>query len=195
MTPARFPTIRCDPAGLDETQVVYHARRKPCRVRGGFTLLELVVVISLVAVLAAFFLDRALDNLEVAERVAMENQVRAISAGLNLQLAGLIAKGREREIARLARENPMDWLATRPENYLGEMDTEPAGEAAAGHWYFDRGSFELVYLVRRGERFVPDPAGRKRVRFQVRLVHDHRDSPAKEPVGAVFQPVVPYRWS
>ncbi len=180
---------------LDETQANYLVRRNPNRAGGGFTLLELVVVISLVAVLAAFFLDRALDNLEMAERVAMENQVRAIAAGLNLQLAGLIAKGREREIARLARENPMDWLATRPENYLGEMDAEPSGEAVAGHWFFDRSTGELVYLVRRGERFVPDAAGRKRVRFQVRLVHDHRESPAKEPVGAVFQPVVPYRWS
>jgi hypothetical protein len=46
-------------------------------------------------------------------------------------------------------ENPVDWIATRPANYVGELDGVPDGKSV---WYFDRQARELVYRFRDGHR-------------------------------------------
>jgi general secretion pathway protein G len=145
-------------------------------------------------VLAAFFLDRALTSLESAERMAMENQARAISSALQLQMAALITSRREQEIPKLARANPVSWLISKPENYLGEFERAPTGDDALGHWYFDTGRRELVYLVRRGDRFAADQSGRKEVRYHVREVYSEGTSVRHSFAGLVFAPVSSYRW-
>jgi len=160
----------------------------------GFTLLELAIVIGIVSVLAAFFLDRALDSLEAAERMAMETQARAIGSALQLKMAAMITGGQGRDIAKLARGNPVDLLLTKPANYLGERKGAPPEERDAGNWYYDLDSGELVYLVRRGDRFAADSTGRKEVRYRVQVVHDASVPTRNEVVGVVLQPVQPYRW-
>ena len=160
----------------------------------GFTLLELTIVIGVISVLAAIFLDRALVSMEAAERMAMENQARMIGSALQLQMAALITSGRERDMASLARGNPLDWLQTKPPNYLGELAVAPGDDHTAGNWYYDVGSGETVYLVRRGAGFDADARGRKEVRYRVRVVHEKFGDERADVVGAVFQPVLPYRW-
>jgi hypothetical protein len=46
-------------------------------------------------------------------------------------------------------ENPVGWIATRPANYVGELDGVPDGKSV---WYFDRQARELVYRFRDGHR-------------------------------------------
>jgi len=160
------------------------------RSRGrGFTLLELAIVLGIVSVLAAFFLDRALVSLEAAERMAMETQARAIGSALQLQMAAMITSGRERDMTKLAQGNPIELLVTRPQNYLGERKGKPQDEDAQGHWYYDLDTGDLVYLVRRGERFAVEGNENKEVRYRVRVVRE-----GGVVVGVVFQPLRPYRW-
>ena len=92
-------------------------RRKSQR---GFSLLELAVVISVIGILAGTLLSRIDLYQDRAEMAAMENVVGAIRSGLNMKVGHLVATGRSSEMSKLITINPMDLLAQKPANYLGE---------------------------------------------------------------------------
>lgn len=121
---------------------------------GGASRIELIVSIVLLAIFLTVFLERALYYQEYGEMTAMEMTVANMRAGLRFRVADLIMNNRVSEIATLADENPIQWLGSRPENYLGEYDSAPEADAA-GKWYFDRTQHELVYTVNNRRHFVP----------------------------------------
>ena len=120
----------------------------------GFSVLELVVSICLVAVFAAVLLERLLYLEEYAEMTAMDLTVARMQSGLRNQFADLLIRDKVSEIAALADENPIQWLDTHPENYLGEFDWKPETDLR-GKWYFDRKQHELVYTINLGRHFLP----------------------------------------
>ena len=126
---------------------------QPARRRGA-SRLELVVSIALFAIVAAVLLERALYYQEYAEMTAMEMTVANMRSGLRYKVADLIMDNRLSEIATLIDENPIGWLSSLPENYLGEYDAAPQ-TAIAGKWYFDRTKHELVYTPNNRRHFVP----------------------------------------
>jgi prepilin-type N-terminal cleavage/methylation domain-containing protein len=171
----------------------YSAPRTSCR---GFSLVELVVVVVIISIISAILLDRVKFYQEQAERTTMEATAAAIQAALHLRMAGYLASGRDAEVQRLAKENPMDWLARRPDNYAGALDPLGARELPGGSWYFDLSDGSVVYRIRYGRDFVPDADGRKEVRFRARVEYG-----ALEPGGNLvgikrleFVPVHPYAW-
>src|SRR4051812_9897855 len=128
---------------------MFHLHRTLNRINRtpGFTLFELAVTIAITAILATVFLNRVWFYREQAERVAMGQVVGAIRTALHLQIAALLVKNRGDEIPRLMEQNPMDWLAQKPKNYLGEYYAPKITDIAAGNWYFDRKDKKLVYLL------------------------------------------------
>jgi prepilin-type N-terminal cleavage/methylation domain-containing protein len=165
----------------------------------GFTLLELVVVITVISILGMVALERLLTYREQAEKVAMEQTVGILRSAMNLQIANLVASQKTQQIGKLAGQNPMDWLAEKPGNYLGELHDPAPEQTAPGNWYFDPQERVLVYLVEYGNFFVPDGQGKKRARFQVVRI----EPPAKEIRNGVditsidsvkLAAVEPYRW-
>lgn len=166
----------------------------------GFTLLELVVVIALVGVLGAAALDRLWFYQEQAEKVVMEQTASILRSAMRLQMADLIVRQEISRIPGLANQNPMDWLAEKPGNYLGEFSNPAPGSMAPGNWYFDSKQRVLVYLVERGNHFVPDRSGIKQVRYRVTPVESLRAkenggmADVMEIAGLKLVPVEPYRW-
>jgi len=164
----------------------------------GFTLLELVVVVSVIGLLAVVALDRLLVVQEQAEKVVMEQTAGILRSAMQLQMADLIAHQRAAEIAGLAGQNPMNWLAEKPGNYLGEFSGAPQTDVPRGSWYFDTQDRALVYLVDRGRYFVPDPRGRKQVRYRVFLVRAPSEQPGRADISAVegvtLKTLEPYKW-
>lgn len=142
-------------------------RRRPAR---GFTLLELIVVVCLVAVLAAVLLERLLRYQELAEKTAMEQTVGVLRSALALQFAGRVAVGGLAAAQDLAGQNPMDWLAERPPNYIGVLYDPSETDVAKGNWYFDKQNGDLVYRPRRTQFFTPGPDGKAQVRFRPRIL-------------------------
>jgi len=156
----------------------------------GFSLLELVVSLTLVAVLVGVFLDRALYYREQAEKSAMEQVAQDLQSSVNLRVAELALENRFGELATLAAENPMELLARPPRNYRGLLPGSGVQEVVTGNWYFDKTSKEVVYFIDLGENFTPDENGRKRVAWHIVLVPGERGLPQ----WARFELVRPYRW-
>lgn len=186
--------------GFSRNDIVATLGLPPKRCADGFTLLELIVVIIVVAIFAAILLGRFLLYQELAEKASMEQTAGAVRSALNIQVAGLIARGGTQEIPKLATLNPVIFLNEKQKNYVGEFYEAALEDIPPGSWYFDLKHKELVYLVHSGEYFVPDEKGDKRVRFKVDLVYNENLLPSaagaerRELGGVVLKEVVPYTW-
>jgi general secretion pathway protein G len=134
-----------------------------------FTLIELIAVLLVIAVLAALLADRLLYYQERAEKAAMEQVVVVLRSALQMRAAGLLVRGRIEDIKQLETENPMNWLAERPENYLGVFAGAPPDDLGPGKWYFDGQRKLLVYLPARTRHLVAGKDGQAAIRFQVRI--------------------------
>lgn len=161
----------------------------------GFTVVELLAVIVVIAVLAAVLLDRMIWYQERAEKIAMESVVSVLRAALQLQAAGRLIRGEGPELRVLADENPMTWLANLPDNYLGPRDREAIAAVPKGHWYFDLDDRSLVYRL-RNHRYFEVPAGvRPEVRFRTVIDYGAAGQGAVAVLSAMdVRPVRPYRW-
>lgn len=172
-------------------------RRSAGRLAGqaGFTLLELVVVICIVAFGATALLDRLWRYQEMAEKAGMEYTMTIVRTALTLETAHALVKGGGRDLDRMAQANPMSWMSTLPPTYVGEFD----GPAPAGTngWYYDRSSRQLVYLPKRSDYLEPMADGTKAIRLKVQRAPASgpgagRDDPSQRtPTLALVQP---YRW-
>ena len=162
---------------------------------GGYTFFELIVVIIVVSLTGAAFLDRLNLYQELAERAAMESTIRLIKTGLQIRLAELIVTNRQGEAAQLETEDPTQWLDARPANYAGDYREPPK----PGKWYFDSGRRQLVYVVHNGARLEIDRLGSTReLRFQARLLKDRfkiGGATVYSVTGVTIVPITPFRWS
>src|SRR5712664_2312082 len=120
----------------------------------GASFVEFAVCMALIGIFVGVLLERSLYYQEYAEKTAMESTAQNIRTGLRYKVADLILANRVSAIQTLADENPMDWLAEKPPNYLGELDSAPTDEPK-GQWYFDKRDRELVYTVDNRRHFSP----------------------------------------
>lgn len=183
-----------------------HLSQSPCGTRGrgvrplrGFTLIELIIVVSIVAVLAGIFLSRVAYYQAQAEKAAMEQVAGTLQSALVLRFGALMVRGtgNEKELTNLAADNPMNWLQQKPHNYAGEYYDPSPGAVAPGNWMFDLKSRELIYVVDHGEYFAPGKDGGKWIRFHVKLGYDPilgRAGSGKELTMTLFEPTEPYHW-
>ena len=167
----------------------------------GFTLLELIVVICILAILVGMFLKRVPLDQELAERAAMEQIAGALQTALVMRAGSLMVHGTatEKELKALAADNPMEWLQEKPKNYAGEFFDPTSKTVTPGHWMFDLKSHELVYVLDRSEYFTPGKDGQKWIRFHVKFEYGvpvgGSSKGKKELVSTLFEPTEPYRWS
>lgn len=119
----------------------------------GFTLFELAIAVAVIGVLAAVLLSRVRLYQEEAERVAMENVVGVLRSALSMRAGQLVAQGKQQDLSKLLTINPMDLLAQKPANYLGEFNTPQKAKISQGNWYFNRKKLLLVYIARTGATF------------------------------------------
>jgi general secretion pathway protein G len=173
-------------------------RSGPLRRQGGFTLLELIVVVCVAAVMMGVLFNRLQVYKEAAEKAAMQQTAAAIKSALQMRVASYMISGQDNEIDKLAAKNPINWLQENPGNYAGEFFADAYARVPPGSWYYDLTRQELVYVVNLGDNFKPAPDGRKWVRYRVRIAYEDlplRDGGVRKILSAVsFAPVQPFVW-
>lgn len=159
----------------------------------GFSLLELVLVLTVIGLLIAFAMNRLPAWQAEAERAAVINVERNLRSALGIKVASYIAQDDMAGIRALAGSNPMEYLAEIPGNYIGVRSGAKA-TVEGGRWYFDAAVRQLAYRVRDAE--LPGE-----VRFEVQLVYEDRnrngryDVASDELNGVRLAEVQPYAWS
>ena len=162
----------------------------------GFTLVELIVMVCLVAILFGLALDRLTRYQELGERTAMEQNLAAINVALTMKFAALVVAGRGAAIEKEVGANPVDLLARAPENYLGALYAPGTDSLPRQSWYYDRQSGDLVYLPGRTRYLSQPPDAASGLRFRVALVEPsaRKDEGLRELRQAVIRPRQPYAW-
>jgi type II secretory pathway pseudopilin PulG len=171
------------------------------RVEKGFSFLELVAVVILVALLIAVAMNRMLVVQAAAERVAMESVVGALRSAVGMKLAEYLVSSDLAGARALVGSNPMDQLSQVPANYRGAVRNPDWRNAERGSWYFDAGAGNLVYVVNNGDYFSGGLSKPARIRFAVELQYarnarERRGSPrARDVVGVQLVALEPYAWA
>ena len=156
----------------------------------GFTLFELAVVASLIAVLATVLLGRLEVVQQEAERVAVQQTLLALRAGLRMQVLELYASDRQNQLPALAGQNPIDWLAEKPANYLGAYMAPEMEKLPPSHWFFNRSNAELIYILNRSNSFATRHSELLRFKVSLRQASATRvqsSSPVDAPEVALIQ--------
>lgn len=158
----------------------------------GFALFELAVATVVATLLAGALLGRLVAYAGESEVVAAKQLISSMRTALAVRSAQALAKGGRDALLTLAHENPMDWLAKRPENYLGEYYSPPESELSKGNWYFDKARRTLVYLTASPKSFSAETP--KFLRFKVELLRVPKpvesDGRSKVTEGLVLDEVV-----
>lgn len=159
----------------------------------GFSLLESVVGLVLIAVFCALLLERLAYYQEVAEKAVMELEVNKLKLALQVHIGDLIARNRALDYAEIARDNPVLWLDHPPVGYRGEFSGGASAELPKGSWYFDRSNAELVYLLNQDRNFRSPVEGRARVRWRLKTIQPAAGGDGTV-IGLQLAPAEPYSW-
>jgi prepilin-type N-terminal cleavage/methylation domain-containing protein len=149
--------------------------------QGGFTLLEFAVVTLVSSIVSAVALDRFEYYREQAEIAAARQVVAALRTSLQVRSAQLASGGGQQELRRLAAENPIELLAWKPANYLGEYYAPDAKVIGQAGWVFDPRDKTLVYLPRNAESFSFGTS--RLLRFKVEFLNTSKKSLALNQVS------------
>jgi prepilin-type N-terminal cleavage/methylation domain-containing protein len=163
----------------------------------GFTLVELVVAVCVVALLFGLALDRLTRYQELGERTAMEQNIAAMNVALTMKFAALMVAGRPAAIEKEVGANPIDLLARPPENYLGALYAPPPDSLPRQSWYYDQVSGDLVYVPSRARYLTYPPDAANGLRFRVMLTEPsgRKEEAIREVRQAFIRARQPYRWT
>lgn len=162
----------------------------------GFTLFELVVVIAIISLLAAFALDRYRQLLVDVERTSMQHDLGVMRSAIYIQVAGHIVAGNMEGLHELVDSNPMELLAEKPKNYLGVRSRLAAEQIEAGHWYYDDATNTLIYLV-INEGYFETGLDPEQARFKILPVYSDKRQNGENSrylSGLSLHSLEPYRW-
>jgi prepilin-type N-terminal cleavage/methylation domain-containing protein len=164
----------------------------------GFTLIELIVTISLIAILSAVGLNKLFWYQGQAEKANMDYTASMIKSGLWLQAASLMMAERGFEIPALLKQNPFNLLAVKPANYLGEIDGDNTTTLKAGNWYFDHSNDQIVYIVGQRQHFEPAITDDFSVRYSMKVLYGEMETTNGSKVdyvtGITLVPLSHYVW-
>lgn len=166
----------------------------------GFSFIELIFVIAIIGFLFSAAVDKLLVLKVEAERTTMAQTLGSLRSAMGIQVASHIGSGGVDKLVDQVNTNPMDWLADKPENYIGILDEPDPADVEASQWYFDSYNKWLVYRVSSGDYFSSPLKGAKRARFRVNL--DYTDSNGDGEFnanidkihGLTLQSIEPYQW-
>lgn len=128
------------------------------RSHGGFTLIELVVIIVVLGILAAIAIPKLFSVTQEAEKASVDNMVSTLESSLAAYTAKQFVAG-----GSIAVHNPFDDLSNTPTNYKGENDPVTIVNTPNGYWSWRSSGNWIMYnpkssitggWLNGGERFI-----------------------------------------
>ncbi len=116
--------------------------------QGGFSMLELVIVIVIVVSLAAFSYTKLAEMTESVERTDFVRTMNRIQAQLTLKIADWYASGEIVSRNWVEKSNPMQLIEVLPENYAGEFSSADLKHCTVSKWCYLTDKHWLVYRVK-----------------------------------------------
>jgi prepilin-type N-terminal cleavage/methylation domain-containing protein len=160
----------------------------------GFTLIELIVVVCVVAITFGVALERLLKYQELAERTAMEQTVAAINIALASKFSAYLGAGTPDAVRAEAGTNPVNLLVRPPTHYLGELYAPDTSLVDRQSWYFDRQSGEFIYLPNRRRYLSVAEGPPDRLRFKIFVSEPKAHGRIRELAMPFIAPAVPFEW-
>ena len=152
----------------------------------GITAVEFAVVLLVLSVLLAG-LSWGLGYMhERTEAMMVRYAVVALESGLKIEAASRLTRGLGTDVAKLAGEDPFQWLDPKPQGYRGEWRDPAAGKQPEPGWYWDAQRREVVYVLTLSDHFRPGPRGKAEIRYRIEA----------EPgvLRAALRPTEAYQW-
>ncbi len=164
----------------------------------GFTLLELVVVISIISTLLYVAIDRLLKLQVTAEQAVVDQTVGNLQSALALTIAEHIAHGNIPGLKEYVGSNPVKLLAQTPLSYHGYLTGEHA-ELPGGSWYYRTDTKSLIYQVANQEYFTRPDKDLAQIEFKIYPVYDDNNHNGRFDAGdtlkgLTLKSIHPYRW-
>ena len=117
---------------------------KKCRQQSGFTLIELMVVVVILAVLAAFVAPKLMDRPDEARLVKAKSDISAIASTLELyRLDNFVYPTTDQGLEALVTEPTDDPQPKNWKPYLDQMPTDPWGNPYLYLSPGEHGDFDL----------------------------------------------------
>lgn len=176
-------------------------RRGPRTIQRGFSLLELVVVVILVALLFLFAFDRLMPLRGQAEGTQVASVTGALRSALGMEVAERIVSDGPGAIAELEGANPMTLLQEPPRGYLGERGAAGASDVPGGSWYFDPDRGTLHYRVRFPQYLEGKPEPPVELGWKIQLLYEDAgedggfDPDTDSLQGVTLAPTDEYQWA
>ena len=154
--------------------------RTNIRNQRGFTLIELVVVMVILALLAAVAVPKFMDLQKQAEAASVKKVIGNLRSALSIRVAqGLV---NSEDLAPLAYNGPaphtsrlvvmQDLLSNKPESYIGEHNNS----TQRGAWFDDSNTrHELVYVTKNAGIVSingADNTSGQQVRYRIERIFD-----------------------
>jgi len=101
------------------------------------------------------------------------------------QLRAAVEMHRLRSATTVALEgtNPMQLMAVRPTNYVGEFANLASAPAEPGTWFFDTESRQLVYVLLEGEKSMLKQQRMLYFKLELRRLPEHSARPSEPPAS------------
>lgn len=132
----------------------------------GATSLEYALILTIFTVLFAVLFAVVRYYQEWGEKMAVELTIMNLKSGIRYRVGELMMHARDREMAEMLRQNPVNWLQKPPANYKGEL-SGGCDSDRAGYWFYDSGRNNLVYCPNNTSFFVPGPTGELAIRYRM----------------------------